>query len=63
MKDNTNLFFFTQACCSENIETDEGCVSLLIWQNYIEPGGTVLKDQAILDIKQCYLNSNRVNVI
>ena len=30
----------------------------LIWQNYIEPGGNLLKDQAILNIKQCYLNFN-----
>ena len=28
----------------------------LIKQNYIEPGGNLLKDQAILDIKECYLN-------
>ena len=28
----------------------------LIWQNYIAPN--LLKDQAILDMKQCYLNIN-----
>ena len=32
----------------------------LIGQNYIEPGGNLLKDQAILDIEQCYLNINYV---
>ena len=31
-------------------------------QNYIEPGGNVLKDQAILVIKQCYSNTNYVTV-
>ena len=31
-----------------------------IWQNYNEPGGNLLKDQAILDFKQCYLNISYV---
>ena len=30
----------------------------LIWQNYIELWGNLLKDKTILDIKQCYVNIN-----
>ena len=35
---------------------------VLMQQNYIEPGSNVLKDQVILDIKQCYSNIDYMTV-
>ena len=40
------------------LSQSSSAVHNLIQENFIEPGGNLLKDQEILDIKQCYLNIN-----
>ena len=42
------------------LSQSSSAVHNLIQQNFIEPGGNLLKDQEILDIKQCYLNIDYV---
>ena len=51
------LYYHHIACAASFVE------HFMVSSNkIIEPGGNVTKDQALLDIKQCYLNINYVTV-